>query len=329
MPRAAIVSLAIGPQVAVEDLEEVYRGLCTRLLEHGARLVGGNVSGLADGLVIDITLLGEVEAGGAVRRDAAQPGDIVWVTGAPGSSAAGLGLLQAHGGARPIAFEAMIDAYLLPAARPREGRALGASGSVSAMIDLSDGLIGDLTHMVEARPIGILLREEALPIGDALCAAAAAIGRTPISLLLGASDDYELIFSTRPEMAEQAMQALRSVSDVAAWPIGEVIAGAPGQVLIEDRSGRRHRCGRAGLGSLRRTLRAACAILPLLGTGRVDGEGTNGRGRMFGGLPAPVRTYGARGARVREGRDDRGAVPEDRHRRASDGDGLCVRCRRR
>ena len=53
------------------------------------------------------------------------------------------------------------------------------------MIDLSDGLIGDLRHMVEKRPLGIVLGEEALPIGDALVAAAAEIGRPPISLLLG------------------------------------------------------------------------------------------------------------------------------------------------
>jgi thiamine-monophosphate kinase len=245
-PRVAIVSLVIGPQIAVEDLEELYRGLGTRLLEHGARLVGGNVSGLADGLIIDITLLGEVEAGRAVRRDTAEPGDIVWVTGAPGSSAAGLGLLRMHGGARPCAFEAMIHAYLQPAARPCEGRALGKSGAVSAMIDLSDGLVGDLGHMVQTRPVGILLREEALPVSDALVEAAAAIGMNPISLILGASDDYELIFTTPPDRAEEAVRAVHSVSDVAVWPIGEVIAGAPGQVLIEDRQGRRRAAGARG-----------------------------------------------------------------------------------
>jgi thiamine-monophosphate kinase len=246
LPRAAIVSLAIGPHVAVEDLEEVYRGMCGRFLDHGARLVGGNISGVAEGLVIDITLLGEVEAGGAVRRDTARPGDIVWVTGAPGSSAAGLALLQRFGGDAPAAFADMIAAYLRPQARAREGRALGTSGAVSAMIDVSDGLTGDLNHMVEGQAVGIVLREEALPIGDPLVAAAAEIGLAPIGLLLGASDDYELIFTAAPDGTEQAMRALRGVSDVAAWPIGEVIAGAPGQVLLEDRQGRRHPAGARG-----------------------------------------------------------------------------------
>ncbi len=114
------------------------------------------------------------------------------------------------------------------------------------MIDVSDGLTGDLTHMVEGQATGIVLREEALPIGDRLATAAAEIGLAPIGLLLGASDDYELVFTTAPDGAEPAMRALRSVSDVAAWPIGEVIAGAPGQVLLEDRLGRRHAAGARG-----------------------------------------------------------------------------------
>ena len=246
LPRAAVVSLAIGPQIAVEDLEELYRGLCDRLLDHEARIVGGNVSGLADGLVIDITLIGEVEAGRAVRRDTARPGDTVWVTGAPGTAAAGLALLQANGGIAPAGFDEIVAAYLRPEARAREGRALGASGSASAMIDLSDGLMGDLGHMVENRPLGVLLWEESLPIGDPLAAAAAEIGRAPISLLLGASDDYEVIFTTPPEQAEQAIRALRSVSDVAVWPIGEVIDRPAGQVLIEDGAGRRRAAGSRG-----------------------------------------------------------------------------------
>lgn len=246
LPRAAIVSLAIGPQIAVEDLEELYRGLGARLLDHGARLVGGNVSGLVEGLIIDVTLLGEVEVGHAVRRDTSNPGDIVWVTGSPGSSAAGLRLLLKRQDEEPLVFPWMVDAYLRPAARPREGRALGKSGAVSGMIDLSDGLVGDLTHMVENRPVGILLRDEALPISDPLVEAASAIGVNPITLVLGASDDYELIFTTPPDRAEEAMRALRSVSSVAVWPIGEVIAGAPGQVLIEDSQGRRRPAGARG-----------------------------------------------------------------------------------
>jgi thiamine-monophosphate kinase len=107
------------------------------------------------------------------------------------------------------------------------------------MIDTSDGLIGDLQHIVEDQPVGILLREESLPIGETLSKAALKLGRSPLSLILGASDDYELIFTVAPGSAEQAVRALEESSKVAVWPIGHVTTDAPGQTLLEDRHGGR------------------------------------------------------------------------------------------
>jgi thiamine-monophosphate kinase len=240
IPRAAVVSLGLGPDSAVEDIEDLYRGMVDRLAEYGALLIGGNVSGLSSGLIVDVTLIGEVESGRAVRRDGARPGDLVWVTGSPGSACAGLELLRS--GVRPSQqpqWASLIAAYLAPVPRVPEGRALAATGVVSAMIDTSDGLIGDLHHLVERQQVGILLREESLPIGEALGEAAIKLGRSPLSLLLGASDDYELLFTVAAGSAEQTVRALEETSKVAVWPIGEVIADAPGQILLEDRRGSR------------------------------------------------------------------------------------------
>lgn len=247
IPRAAIVSLAIGPEPSVEDIEEIYRGMIDRFAEHKTVLVGGNVSGLGSGLIVDITLMGEVESGRAIRRDSAETGDLVWVTGSPGSARAGLEMLMAHGdSARQSKWSEITSAYLSPIPRVREGRALGESKAVSSMIDLSDGLTGDLHHLVEGRDVGILLREESLPIGDELMEAARELGCSAESLILGPSDDYELIFTAAPESAERAVLAVSAVSDVAVWPIGEVISGAPGSVLIEDANGNRHEAPAGG-----------------------------------------------------------------------------------
>lgn len=238
IPRAAVVSLGIGPEIALEDMEALYDGLCTRLLDFDARLIGGNITGLTSGLLVDLTLLGEVEQGRAVRRHTAEPGDIVWVTGAPGSAGLGLALLLSLGPEGLDAEQrAVAERYLCPPSRAREGRALGASGSVSAMIDLSDGLVGDLTHLCEGREIGIVIREESLPIGEEFARAATLLARAPAKLLLGPSDDYELIFTTHPDRGEEAVRALRAISDVAVWPIGEVAGGLSGAVLLEDRKG--------------------------------------------------------------------------------------------
>ncbi len=240
VPRAAIVSLGLGPENAVEDIEALYEGLTTRLLDFETRLIGGNITGLEAGLLVDLTLVGEVEAGRAVRRETAQPGDIVWVTGAPGSSGAGLELLRTLGVEGLDAEQReLAERYLCPSSRVREGRSLGLGGCVSAMIDLSDGLIGDLAHLCEGRTAGIVIREEALPIGEEIIRAAMLLARPPEALLLGPSDDYELIFTTRPERGEDAIRAIRMVSDVAVWPIGEVVDGVNGAVLLEDRNGAR------------------------------------------------------------------------------------------
>jgi thiamine-monophosphate kinase len=214
--------------------------MCEALAEHHAVLVGGNISALFAGLVIDMTLIGEVEAGRAIRRDTAAAGDLVWVTGYPGSAATGLQLLRAgFGGGANERWDPFVKAYTAPVARVREGRALGTSNAVSSMIDISDGLIGDLYHMVDGRDVGILVREESVPLRDELKEAAIALGRSPQSLLRGASDDYELIFTASPENAEQALLAVETASDVAVWPIGEIVADAPGQVLLVDRDGQR------------------------------------------------------------------------------------------
>ena len=192
------------------------------------------------GLLVDMTIIGEVEEGRAVRRDTGRAGDIVWVTGVPGSAAAGLALLRA--GIQPGAvpgLDGLIHAYIEPRGRAREGRKLGESGLATAMIDVSDGLVGDLGHLVEGSDMGILLKEEAVPVGEDLRAAGARLGRPPESFIYSASDDYELLFTTAPDRSDRVAPAIREISDAPVWPIGELIEGGKGQVIMEDRSGRR------------------------------------------------------------------------------------------
>lgn len=244
IPRAAVVSLAIGPGPAVEDFEEIYRGLAGRLGEHGAALIGGNVSGISSGLIVDLTLLGEVEAGRAVLRSGIAPGQIVWATGRPGSAGAGVALLRAgrsdrsdRSGTGGSDLDLSIGAFLRPVPRVEEGRRLGETGLARAMIDLSDGLVGDLRHLVEGRGLGILLRAENLPIGEELRRAAIELGRSPQSFLLGASDDYELLFTTPPDEADRVSALFAEPGRPPVHPIGEVVEEFPGEVVLEDLDG--------------------------------------------------------------------------------------------
>lgn len=244
IPRWMLVSLGLGPDVAVEDVEEIYRGMLETLssLDDG-RIIGGNVTSVEKGLMIDITMIGEVERGRAVRRDGARPGDLIWVTGQPGLAAAGLAILQGHTarGAGDRALAAARTAYLAPTGRAREGRALGASGVVTAMIDVSDGLAGDLRHLVEPGPertraseIDIVIDEASLPRSADLIAAAEAIGRSALQCILAASDDYELIFAA----PEDASGRVRAVLDSCACPhqvIGRVLVASGGEPSVHIR----------------------------------------------------------------------------------------------
>ena len=240
-PTAAVVSLGLGSELAVEDVEGLYEGILDRMLPLRCRLIGGNVTSVERGLVVDITVLGEVEAGRSVRRDTGGAGDIVWVhRGIPAPRPPGLALLQAGLQDDPTpGFDRLIRTYLEPHGRVVEGRELGRRGVATSLIDVSDGLIGDLRHLVEGRDLGILLREEALPIEDELRSAGARLGRPPDSFLLAASDDYELLFTTTPADEDRAIAAIREVSDVPLRRVGALVAGGRGEVVIEDRQGRR------------------------------------------------------------------------------------------
>jgi hypothetical protein len=135
----------------------------------GASIIGGNLTKSGDGIFIDITLIGEVEEGRAVRRSGATPGDVILVTGYPGQSAAGLQLLL-----QSLASEdhPLVKAYNNPSHRAREGRAVALTACATAMIDTSDGFLGDLGHICEESRVGAILKQDKFPVSDELREAA-------------------------------------------------------------------------------------------------------------------------------------------------------------
>src|SRR4030042_6544323 len=92
-PLYALISLGLRAEIFVQDIEEMYRGFLRELNPFGASIIGGNLTKSANGMFIDVTLIGEVEQGKGVRRSGARPGDIILVTGYLGQAAAGLKLL--------------------------------------------------------------------------------------------------------------------------------------------------------------------------------------------------------------------------------------------
>lgn len=233
-PLYALISLGLKNETLVKDIEDLYRGFLFELNLFGASIIGGNLTKSGDGIFIDITLIGEVEEGRAVRRSGATPGDVILVTGYPGHSAAGLQLLL-----QSLASEdhPLVRAYNNPSHRAREGRAVALTGCATAMIDTSDGFLGDLGHICEESKVGALLVQEKFPVSDELREAANILKRAPHEIFLRDSDDYQLIITCRPKDVERVRSAIALTYEGPVTEVGQVRAPEEGiRVLLGDGS---------------------------------------------------------------------------------------------
>ena len=236
-PLYALVSLGLKNDTLVEDIEEMYRGFLSELNPLSASIIGGNLTRSGNGIFIDITLIGEVEEGRAVRRSGANPGDVILVTGYPGHSAAGLQLLL-----QSLAPEnhPLVRAYTTPSHHAREGRAVALTGWATAMIDTSDGFLGDLGHICEESRVGALLVHEKFPLSDELREAARTLNKEPGEFFLGDSDDYQLIITCDSKRVDRIRSAIARFYDGPVTEVGKVMTPDHGiRLLFADGSEQR------------------------------------------------------------------------------------------
>jgi thiamine-monophosphate kinase len=228
-PLAALVALCVPSGSGDGELAlGVMEGVAEASVVSGCPVVGGDVSESAV-LVVAVTVLGTVEAGGApVAREGARSGDILFVTGPCGGSAAGLRELRAGdvGGAA-------VAAYRRPTARPLEGLVARGAGA-HAMIDVSDGLALDLHRLADASGVGFVLDDVPLAPGATLQEA------------LGGGEDYELLVAVGAQDADRMIGAFASSGLRPPECIGSVVADRDVRLLGGSDLGRlgwRHRLG--------------------------------------------------------------------------------------
>ncbi len=195
---------------------------------HGMALVGGDTT--RGPLAISITAMGWVPEGQALRRDGAQPGDDIWVTGVPGEAGLALalwqqGVLDVSRAASDVATEYLRLRLARPTPRLGAGQAL--RGVATAAVDVSDGLLADLGHICERSGVAAEVWLSALPASHAADALHA--GERFQALRSGAGDDYELCFTAPASRRTQVAQALAGVAPGASR-IGRVSAGQGMQV---------------------------------------------------------------------------------------------------
>jgi len=228
----ALVSLGLRADTPVKDVEAMYLGFISELNPFDAAIIGGNLTKSEVANFIDITLIGEIESGKSVRRSTAKPGNTILVTGYPGEAAAGLQILLK---ARPddeVTDHPLVQAYNTPFHRAREGEAVAGSGLATAMIDTSDGLLGDLAHICDESGVGARLIQENLPISSALREAAEQMKHKPLDFVLQDSDDYELIITCPPEHVGGICSLVTSLNNIPVTEIGTITEKTDGIKLI-------------------------------------------------------------------------------------------------
>lgn len=200
LPTHATVAMGIPVGFGVKKIEDIYAGLRYACNYYKVNIVGGDTVKSPERLVINVTLLGEVEAFRVIYRSGARPGDIIAVTGPLGGSAAGLFALQQPDPEYPKDIvKALRSRHLNPPARVKEGRLLSGSGTVTAMNDISDGLASEITEICRASGTGCLLRTADIPVDKAAVKLAEECGSDQLEWALYGGEDYELVFTVKPE----------------------------------------------------------------------------------------------------------------------------------
>lgn len=219
-PSAGLVTLALPRRFDPGFVESIYAGMTALARQHEVAVVGGETTTNPERTLISVALLGHVPSGKAVLRSGAKQNDALFVTGELGGSLAG----------KHLQFEP----------RLAEARWLTGHFSIHAMLDVSDGLAGDLRHLLEASRVGAELLAGSIPISRAarLASRAESSAKTPLLAALTDGEDFELLFTVASRDAVPLLDTWKKqFPKVRLTCIGKITAG--GGIQIRDRGGAR------------------------------------------------------------------------------------------
>ena len=216
-PRQFLLSIALPKTLTLEFVDGFVSGVMEQAERFGVTLVGGDTCASLGGLAISITALGEQLPELVVKRSGASPGDLICLTGTVGDAALGLDALR-----RGERDGFLVARQLDPTPRVAAGVALAGAGLASAMIDVSDGVLSDLTHICELSGVGARLDLAGLPLSDEY---RAACGADPYALALGGGEDYELLFCI-PKGKRGEVEELLGRLGLRCSVTGEIVEGS-------------------------------------------------------------------------------------------------------
>lgn len=214
-PRYFLLNLGIPKTHNSQEIEEIYKGITKIAGKFGVAVIGGDTCISKSGLVLSGALMGE--AGRFITRSGARPGDSIFVTGALGDSAMGLELLikmgvridfekqRLKGKGRPLSLIpyplSLLKRHLMPEPVPLE-----KTSNITSMIDISDGLLIDLSHICDESGVGAVIYKDKIPMSRELVNTAKKLSKDPFKFALKGGEDYILLFTAPSKTKKNAVR---------------------------------------------------------------------------------------------------------------------------
>jgi thiamine-monophosphate kinase len=241
VPKYFLISLGLPKNLSLSFISLFYRGLKEGTKRFQVDLIGGDTS-LSQKIVINICLLGEGKRGELLFRRGVKVGNDLFVSGTLGNAALGLKILQKEGFVgRP---KGLIEKHLSPSPRIELGQALARHRLATAMIDVSDGLLIDTTHLLEESGVGARIWEDRIPLSRSYRKWIHSYSKDFYQVALTGGEDYELLFTASPEKKKKISTLALSSKIPITW-IGEILPQEEGFHIIR-RDGKEYSPGRLG-----------------------------------------------------------------------------------
>ncbi|MCL4557467.1 MAG: thiamine-phosphate kinase [Deltaproteobacteria bacterium] len=216
VPLYALLSLFLPARFPVRHIDMFMKGFMSRVREYGISLIGGNIAGMLGSFAADTVVIGSAYRGRFIRRSGAGEGDAICIAGITGEAMAGLDLIRLKD---TRSYPVLVKRYLEPSPMLRESIRIVDSMSPTSMIDVSDGLLRDLSHILDESRKGAEISLDSVPVTAGVRHAARLLGKSPYDYVLTGGDDYVLLF-TVPEKRYRSR-----INGTRVYRIGKIVRG--------------------------------------------------------------------------------------------------------
>ncbi len=232
IPQYLLVSIALPHETSLHSVEEIYRGALDLAGKHGTRIIGGDTTRSPGGLIVCVTAIGRTGEAVVRKRSAAEPGDRLFVTGAPGSAHAGMQILRSGKKPEPPNHAELAAKHLQPEPRVKEALFLVSNFPVHAMIDVSDGLASETHHLCRESGTGARVWPDRFVWAQEFATVADGRGESPEEYVLHGGEDFELLFTAPVSVEPDLQKELQLRFGTPCTCVGEIVEEKEGLGLV-------------------------------------------------------------------------------------------------